>query len=343
MGYLLNDIANVGTITNGNTTSVQYQPPFQTSPLTTTSVASTDTQSAVRGVAPNGTTRALTQLRTALVQPVSGQANNTPAKIPDPSAYAVDSYRNGDPTDTTGDMFFPRVLSTEDDPPGGGANTASISLTVPPPPDTTGMNTGQGFSQPIVNAYSRFFLQSVNEVEQEKYQIVETFKSFYAFFYGKRPPIYRYTGLLLADPIYSWNNDFKFMYENYFRGTSATSFNAEVFIFYPGRIITGFPLSLSMQQEAMTDKGVPFAIDVLVVNHQIVNFSEDIAGLLQQSADNIDGIRKSILAQQAALQTGSGKSVILSDSATNGIIPLSSVGTQSDYNTLKAVGQLPTA
>src|ERR1019366_7308331 len=93
---------------------------------------------------------------------------------------------------------------------------ASMSLVIP----ATSLNNKT--ETKIVNAYSRFFLQGVTEAEQEKYQLVETFTGFYAFFYGKRPPIYRYTGTLLADPIYRWNNDMKFMYENYFRGSRAT-------------------------------------------------------------------------------------------------------------------------
>jgi hypothetical protein len=178
----------------------------------------------------------------------------------------------------------------------------------------------------LISNYSRFFLENVSEVEQEKYQIVETFTGYYAFFYGKRPPIYRYSGVLLSDSIYRWNNDFKFVYENYFRGTRATELGAEVLIVYDGRQISGFPLGLSMQQDAVNEKGMPFSIDMLVVDHKTLKFSNDIASFLQDQQSRLATTRANLKKYLIQLNGYSGPTAAVSDGATNGVIPPVSVG-----------------
>lgn len=277
------------------------------SPFSSSSTPSNDVKVAVRNFTPAGTGKIFsTRLNQFIAQPIEGQPNNTPTDDPNSDFFAIDTYRNGAPGGTDPEQINGRTLSDEDE------NIASLTLV--------------GNDQTtIVDSYSRFFLQAISEVEQEKYQVVETFTGFYAFFYGKRPPIYRYSGLLLADKNYRWNNDFKFVYENYFRGTRAVEFNAEVTLTYPGRIIVGFPLSLSMQQDAIVDKGIPFSIDILVVDHQLVNFSIDLADLIEQAADELAQTKAQIQAAQMALQQSSGTTILTSDLSTNGILPPNSV------------------
>lgn len=124
----------------------------------------------------------------------------------------------------------------------------------------------------IVSDYTNFFLQAVSEAEQEKYQIVETFTAYYAFFYGKRPPIYNYSGMLVNDQNNNWAGTFQFMYENYFRGTAAAELNAVARVSYGRKVVTGFILNLNLQQDAMSPNGIPFSFSMLVISQDLTNF-----------------------------------------------------------------------
>jgi len=263
-----------------------------------------------------GTKKAVT-LAKSTAQPISGQPNDLPDSFfpasDDPTF--PDTYRDGSDDDTNSEQFNPLTLASNDE-----EQIATMTLTQPVASSSTngGVVTSTSLvGATFINAYTRFFLQGVTEAEQEKYQVVETFTGFYTFFYGKRPPIYRYSGLLLSDPNYRWNNDFKYVYENFFRGTSAVEFAAEVIMTYNGRVITGFPLSLTMQQEAANDKGMPFSMDLLVVSHDVI-LSSDISDLLQQKQIQLAQYRNAVGVQQARLVAGaSGPGALLASSATN--------------------------
>lgn len=285
-----------------------------------------DTKVATRGVEPDSTVKdeTIPTVQTT-AQPIAGQPTNTPTTEPDPDAFAVDTYRFGNPVGTDSETTNPLALSDDDYNPIQ-SSTSTISVTAADPSDGT----------QFISAYSRFFLQSALEAEQEKYQVVETFTGYYAFFFGKRPPIYRYTGLLISDQNYRWNNDFKFMYENYFRGTSVTELNAQVILNYDSRIITGFPLSLTMQQESSNPKGIPFSMDVLVVSHQPVNYSADVNGLIAQKRQEL---AEQIAAIASATTQANSASTLTSDNALNGITPPSGVSSPNAPS-LGAVRQL---
>lgn len=288
-----------------------------------------DVKQAIQGINQNTGSKQSVTLAKADVAPMTGQTNDTPSAAPDSSTFQVDGYRNGNPNSATSEGLNARTLASNDE-----EEIASMTLRV------SGDAAGGFGDNDIISAYTRFFLQSVSEPEQEKYQVVETFTGYYAFFYGKRPPIYRYTGVLLSDPNYRWNNDFKYMYENFFRGTSAVEFSGEVIMTYDGRVVTGFPLSLTMQQDAANDKGMPFALDMLVVDHTPVNFSIDIDGLLQQKQLELQNLRNSILATQSKIASGASPSVTTSDNVTNGILSPSSISIPGVPSGLSGISQL---
>lgn len=251
------------------------------------------------------------------------QVNYRPYVNTNPDAFSVDTYRNGgsDPalsklraSSIDAEIWNKETLSVngnEDDAKSHG----SISLRIPQ--GTAGYKKGKT----IINAYSRFFLQAVSESEQEKYQVVETFTGYYAFFFGKRPPIYRYSGLLISDENYRWNNDFKFVYENFFRGTAATELQAEVLINYDGRLVTGFPLSLTMQQEALNDKSIPFSMDLLVVSHQTLKYSKDLSTLLGSSLEKLAASKAALNSQIAKMRNlQAGPAILIADNVSTGIM-----------------------
>jgi hypothetical protein len=183
--------------------------------------------------------------------------------------FTNDGYRNS----PSPGILPPRELDESED------NLASISVRAQNGTD-------------IVSGFSNFFLQSVVESEQEKYQVVETFTAFYAFFYGKRPPMYTFSGILLNDPKQNWANTFKYMYENYFRGTASANLNSEAVITYDKKTITGYLLNLNMQQEAMSHKGIPFSFTVLVIKHDLIGYSSDFDAFIRQEQEKLIKLRQ---------------------------------------------------
>lgn len=141
--------------------------------------------------------------------------------------------------------------------------------------------------QEIVGAYSNFILQSVSEAEQEKYQIVETFTAYYAFFYGKRPPVYNYSGMLINDQKHNWAGTFKFMYDNYFRGTATAELGAQAYITYGNKVVSGFILNLSMGEDASNPNGIPFSFSLLVISHSHIKFSDNFEAFIEQQQKNL--------------------------------------------------------
>ena len=327
-----------------------------TSIFTTATPITADAQNTVRGISSDGSTPTSgVQTLTTTTQPVAGQptsGQSAPAiNSIDFNDSETDWYRNGDAFGNyegggdINELQNPLTLQGNGNPqPFTGDETLAFMALQIVPPQISGQtaSSAQQIGQTIINNYARFFLQSVSEPEQEKYQVVETFTGFYAFFYGKRPPIYRFSGTLLNDTVYRWNNDMKYIYENFFRGTSATQLNAEVVINYDGRAVTGFPLNLVMQQEAMNDKGMPFSMDVLVINYSPLTLSQDVAGLLAQAKSARQQMINQVAAAQA-MSAGAGGAGNIALQSTNGVIPTSGVYTVSGGIPTNAVNQITSA
>jgi hypothetical protein len=125
----------------------------------------------------------------------------------------------------------------------------------------------------LIPEYSKFFLESVQEGEQEKVQIVETFNDFYSFFYGKKPPVYNFSGYLLNFVNYNWLNEFMYFYENFWRGTKAVERNARTFLTYNYQQVQGYILNVNANMQAATDKVVPFSISMLVTRRLIFSIN----------------------------------------------------------------------
>lgn len=153
----------------------------------------------------------------------------------------------------------------------------------------------------VVQNYANFFLQSVAEAEQEKYQVVETFTAYYAFFYGRRPPIYTYSGILLNDPNNNWMNQFRYMYDNFFRGTASAEIGAEAVIEYDKRVVSGYILNLNINQDAMSDKGVPFSFSMLVITHTKTQYGENFQQFVQSLTEQLQTLKQQAAATSASL------------------------------------------
>jgi len=214
-----------------------------------------------------------------------GEFVNKNIKIQPPTEAPADYYRfgkasaklvNGDTTTTVdlsaGDIgnissrsilyeILPKTLDDFEDVP------ASIRLV-----GTVGTSNKE---QDLVPPFTKFILESVQESESERSQVVETFGEFFAFFYGKRPSTYTFTGTLLNTRNVNWLSDWMFYYENFLRGTKAVEQNARIILTYQGRQIEGFIMNTSNSTQAATDRGVQMNFQVLVTKRSVLSLSTD--------------------------------------------------------------------
>ena len=247
-----------------------------------------------------------------------GGASGTTAEVtvlPPPPAMGsafsspTDAYRSGAPG--IPGLTNPRTLGEVEQ-----ETLAHISI--------TSGGTSINSAGPVVEEYSRFFLQAVTETQTEKYQVVETFTASYAFFYGKRPSMYNFRGMLLNDANHRWASDFLFYYENYFRGTRSAELNAEAVIVYDERQVSGFILDLSLQQTSDIDRGVSFSMNMLVTDHKQLKYSADVSQLIESASKSLR-LEKENLARYMASVNRQIPSGIYQNTvqAVNGAQPLS--------------------
>lgn len=236
--------------------------------------------SGVRGINSDSKKKEPKQLISSVASPLQQQLSSPPGRTPDEGAFGIDAFRDGGGPETASDSLAQSRVLTEQYFDEDAA--------------TLWLSSGE---TDLVSAYGRFFMQSIVEQDTEKYQVVETFTDFYVFFYGRRPPIYRYSGLLINDPNYRWVEDMKFMYDNYFRGSAASELGATTMVQYEGRQVFGQVLGFSIQQDAVNHKAVPFSLDVLVLDYQAIKFSDDISELLNTKTAELAQLRAQIQAE----------------------------------------------
>lgn len=112
--------------------------------------------------------------------------------------------------------------------------------------DISAPTTSPGFR--TIFETDSFLLQNVEEVDAEKIQVVETFGEPIAFFYGRRPRFYHFTGVLLNTKDYLWRDSWKTAYENFLRGTKCVETRARAYLSYDFTIKEGFITNMAMSQ-----------------------------------------------------------------------------------------------
>lgn len=153
----------------------------------------------------------------------------------------------------------------------------------------------------LIPAYTKFFLQSTQESNQERSQIVETFGDFYVFLFGQRPQITTFSGTLLNSKNASWYSDFKFMYQNFLRGTKCVENNSRLILTFGGTQVEGLMLNASFGRNSDMDHGVQFSFQLLILDEKFTNFSNDFGlvvsdGKLAQSRSFLELLTSSGLA-----------------------------------------------
>lgn len=123
----------------------------------------------------------------------------------------------------------------------------------------------------LIPPNTKFFLEQVQENREEKVQVIDTFGEWIAFFFGRRPEVYSYSGTLLNTSNHDWKNEFQENYDNFLRGSQAVENRATVLLQYDDVLVEGYMMNCAISQTAMSNNAVPFSFSILVINRSPVN------------------------------------------------------------------------
>ena len=191
-----------------------------------------------------------------------------------PSPVPADYYRRGGPMRARQNVVEGEAPLYQDPTPrhlmdSAEENIASIRLYGKPNRQPKAKSTD------LIPPYSKFFIEAVQEGHAERQQIVETFGDFFVFFFGERPPVYNFSGVLLNADNVNWAEDFYFYYDNFLRGTKCVEAGAVLLMTYGYRQIEGFLLGINMSLHAANERGIGLTFQVLVTDRKFLKLSED--------------------------------------------------------------------
>lgn len=113
--------------------------------------------------------------------------------------------------------------------------------------------------------YVDFLLTSVTEPQAEKYQVFDVVGDEYAaYFYGKRPAIYVFSGMLYNTKEDDWRHAFMRLYSDILRGTQLQRYGRYVTVYYDDQFVSGSMLSLTQELRAETQLSSTFTFELLV-------------------------------------------------------------------------------
>jgi hypothetical protein len=160
---------------------------------------------------------------------------------------ATPKYKSNEGRDTFNDLTVARIYITGD----------TNFDTLPGP--------ARNFS---FGSYVGFLLQEVTERNSEKAQISPLNGDGYAaYFSGREPPVYSFSGILLNTRQDQWRATFTHLYDNLLRGSKITGLNRLVQISYDDKVITGSMMNLNQVVSASPDETFTrFTFDILVAS-----------------------------------------------------------------------------
>ena len=113
--------------------------------------------------------------------------------------------------------------------------------------------------------YLDFLLQRADEPQQEKFQVVDVLSDNYvSYFYGRQPPMFQYSGVLLNTVQDDWRMAFHLMYNKLLRGTKMARHKTVVTLAYDDIFVTGVLVNMQQSLSADMEIAVPFSFTMLV-------------------------------------------------------------------------------
>lgn len=202
---------------------------------------------------------------------------------------------------TRGIQVTPNTYSTMRVQDGRGTPVPLINSSAPP-----GKTLGAAMS-------ANYILQSVSESRDEKLQLLETFGQAYGFFFGERPRVVQFSGLLVNTADFNWRSEWWANYEAVFRGTKLVEKNARLYITYDDIVIEGYMLNANTGQQAEANP-----------NLVTLNFSMWVTGYFDGS-----DIGDAYFPGTSRLQENASRFAAGADKQRNPLLDRSAVGTKT--------------
>jgi hypothetical protein len=119
-----------------------------------------------------------------------------------------------------------------------------------------------------IGSFIGFFLQEVTERNSEKSQISPLNGDGYAaYFSGKEPSVYSFSGILLNTRQDQWRSTFTYLYDNLLRGSKITGLSRMVQVAYDDKVVTGSMMNLNQVLSTSPDEtSTRFTFDLLVAS-----------------------------------------------------------------------------
>lgn len=115
--------------------------------------------------------------------------------------------------------------------------------------------------------YSNFLLQAIDDQRAEKQQIVETFGEDYVYFFGERPRVLQFSGVLMNTKDFNWKNEWWKNYNDLFRGTRLAEEGARLYIYFDDVVVGGYVMGSSSQISANDPYKCPFSFQLFVTDY----------------------------------------------------------------------------
>ena len=125
---------------------------------------------------------------------------------------------------------------------------------------------------------NKFYLTSVQETREEKAQIMETFGSAVAFFYGEKTKIYSFSGHMLEtkssvkklEHKYLWTSSFLKLWDEKLRATRLAESGSKAILTFQNNSVYGYPLNLQIMRGADQPVSTQFSFSMLVTTHKLM-------------------------------------------------------------------------
>jgi hypothetical protein len=126
------------------------------------------------------------------------------------------------------------------------------------------------------NGYIDFLLSSVTEQQRERVQVFETVGDEYAaYFFGKTPPVFIFTGQLYNVKQNNWRHAFLQLYSELLRGTKLQRYYRYVTVYYDRIYVIGSMISMSTEIRAESQMIGAFTFELLVKKMMLMDRAED--------------------------------------------------------------------
>ena len=125
--------------------------------------------------------------------------------------------------------------------------------------------TERGTERSYGLGYIDFLLTMAQESFDEKVQINDVLSDNYvSFFFGKRPPVFQYTGVLFNTRQDDWRSAFTIIYNDIIRGTELARRKAVVTLSYDNMAVTGALVRMNQVLRAEQQMASQFDFSILV-------------------------------------------------------------------------------